>query len=235
MSKIFSPLNLLTLVVIIGVAYLGYNQIFSPDEQILKKDDKKEAEVKEKDTSSETSEIQKNEESLKKEDQTPTPDIIQERNKSLEKRRIQKDQPKEEQQQNKPGFYENQTYYYQVNYPSDWPLKISTKEKVSFGHIFPKNGIGAVKVEIGEDAQEKIQKAKDKAQGRSGIRIEEQNTTVDGIQATKYIFHNSLAGDKDFNILVENYGHDYIIKYSAESPEFVNQAERVVDSFEFIK
>ena len=235
MSKIFSPLNLITVLVVIGVIYLGYQEFFVPENYSPPQEHKKEDDLSSRSTTSDRSETEKEEQvsDPSQDNQTPTPDIIKKREESLKKRKQKKLEEEEEERKN--GFYKNETYNYQVTYPKDWPLRIRTKQKVAFGYVFPENGMGAVKVEIGKDTRSEIQEAKQKAQSQAGISIEEKKTTVDGQSATKYIFTNSLAGDKDFYILVEHQGYDYIIKYPDESPEFVSQAERVVANFKFLE
>src|SRR6056297_619427 len=209
MSKIFSPLNVAIVVVLVGVAFLAYGRLVQepqPSPEKSSPSQSQEQSGEEKKTSSSVSESEP-----EKEHRTPTPEIIQKKDEVPE--RIKEREEKEDEQR-KRGFYENQTYNYQVTFPKEWPLKISTKKKVAFGHVFPKNGLGAVKVEIGRNVQGELQEAKQEAMAQPGISIQEEKTSIDGVPATKYILVNSMAGDRDFNILVENYGFDYIIKYS---------------------
>lgn len=230
MSKIFSPLNILTILVLVGVAYLSYSHFTesAPSEQGRDIETVSEEQKEAKNDPGSRSRERGAEEDHK----TPTPEIIRDKDEVPERIKEQEEKDNEERRE---GFYENQTYHYQVTFPKDWPLKISTKEKVAFGHTFPENGMGAVKVEVDQDAQAELEDARDQAQSQPGITIEETSISVDGVSATKYTLVNSMAEDKDFFILVEKYGYDYIIKYPDESPEFVGLAEKVVNNFKFTK
>ena len=234
MSKFFSPLNLLTIAVILGVLYLGYNQFFAspaPTSDPQKKEDA--GKNKDSEPVANKQGQDKKTGSSPAEHKTPTPDIVQNKD-DIPQRIKEKDQKEREQdEEKKSGFYESLTYHYQVDYPKEWPLKIRNKEMVAFGHTYPKNGLGAVKVEVGDNIESEVEQAKQQALTQPDISISEESTFVDGVSATKYIFDNSMTGDKDFKIVVEKYGHDYILQYSNESPEFLSQAERVVDNFKF--
>lgn len=230
MSKIFSPLNIAIVLVLAGVVFLAYGRFVAEPGPSSK--DPSSTESREQASDKGETSPQRSEPEPEEDHQTPTPKVIQEKDEVPE--RIIEQEEKEDEQRRR-GFYQNQTYNYQVTFPKEWPLKISTKEKVAFGHVYPKNGLGAVKVEIGRDVEGELEEAKQEAQAQPGVSIKEERMSVDGVPATKYILVNSMAGSKDFNILVENYGFDYIIKYSDESPEFLGQAEEVVNNFEFTK
>lgn len=231
MRRIFSPLNILILVAVAAVAYLGYNH-FNSSEQISEGlpevGDKQKGEGLKKISP----DLGKGTPGSKQSYTTPTPHAVQKQEEISEDTDGQKDITKEV---TRYKTYKDPTYNYQLTFPREWPLKVRNKEEVSFGYTYPQNGMGAVKVEVGENLVLEFEKELQSARARSGIKVEERRFTLDRFPATKYILSNTMNGDRDFYILADNSSFDYIIKYSNESPAFVGRAEQVVGSFEFIK
>ncbi len=152
---------------------------------------------------------------------------------------IEEDEEKEKDEKNiltTPGFYENTTYNYSFSFPEDWPIKIRSEENISVGTIPPKNGQGAITVEVADDLGNEIEEAKAEAQRYPGIiTIKETPIIIDGISGTKMTLYNSLNDLTDVYIYLKKGGHYYVIKYSEESPSFLADIENTLTTFKFTR
>src|SRR6056297_1696907 len=141
MAKYLKISNLILVILIIFLIYLGYdqfireqslvNKLVSSEENSEKdkpaskeKKDRSQAEKKnspEKNSQPSSDSSQAEEETVN----TPTPKI----------RQPDKVPENVKKEQNEPeptkGFYENSTYNYKVDFPKGWPLRIRSKENVS--------------------------------------------------------------------------------------------------------
>lgn len=143
---------------------------------------------------------------------------------------------KEDQTPNTPGYYKNETYGYSLSYPKDWPIRIRSANNISVGTVPPKNGQGAITIEVASDMGNEIEEAKTEAQRYPGIiNIEEKPIIIDGTSGTKMTLHNSTNGLTDVYIYLEKGDRYYAIKYSEESPSFVREVEESLTSFKFTK
>lgn len=134
-----------------------------------------------------------------------------------------------------PGFYENPTYKYNLTYPADWPIKIRREDNVSVGTIPPKNGQGAITVEVAADMDNEIEQAKEEAKRFPGlITIKEIPIIIGGTPGTKMTLYNSTNDLTDVYIYLKKNDYYYAIKYSEESAAFVSQVEKALSSFNFI-
>lgn len=137
---------------------------------------------------------------------------------------------------NQPGYYKNITYSYEIKYPAEWPLKIRSEENVSIGTVPPKNGQGAITIEIGANAAGEINQLKKEANKYPGvISVEESSIVVSGVTGTKILLTNNIINKKDVYIILDHLNHGYMIKYSSESEDFFKQAEEALKSFKFLK
>jgi hypothetical protein len=136
----------------------------------------------------------------------------------------------------KKGYYRNDTYFYELSFPENWPIKIRTPEDVSFGTVPPRDGQGAITIEVTKGESNELNQAKAEAKKYAGIvTITEEPIILAGISANKIILNNLLAKTKTVNILIEKSGLNFIIKYSEESPEFVDQVNLSLATFKFYK
>ncbi|MFA5359409.1 MAG: hypothetical protein WC349_00405 [Patescibacteria group bacterium] len=134
------------------------------------------------------------------------------------------------------GFYKNNAYFYQISYPTDWPIKIRSEENVSFGTVPPKNGQGAITIEVTRGESNEINQAKAEAKKYPGIiSITEELITLSGINGDKITINNLVTKTKSVNILLKKSNLNYIIKYSEESPEFLKQVNETLTTFKFNK
>lgn len=137
----------------------------------------------------------------------------------------------------KPGYYQNDTYFYQINFPPDWPVRIRSADDVSLGTVPPQNGQGAITIEVttGESNNE-IKQAKAEAAKYPGlISLTEEPVTLAGVTGTKIILNNFMSKTKSIYILLIKNGWNYIIKYSEESAKFSGEAEQALATFKFTR
>ncbi|MBI4779344.1 hypothetical protein HY797_02740, partial [Candidatus Falkowbacteria bacterium] len=86
----------------------------------------------------------------------------------------------------KKGYYENSTYFYQISFPESWPIKIRSAENVSLGTVPPKNGQGAITIEVSQGENNELEQAKAEAKKYPGlISITEEPITLAGINGNK--------------------------------------------------
>jgi len=135
----------------------------------------------------------------------------------------------------KPGYYQNYTYFYQISFPPDWPIIIRSENNVSLGTVPPKDGQGAITIEVssGESGNE-VKQAKAEAAKYPGlVSLTEESFTLAGVTGTKITLNNFMAKTKNIYILLINNSLNYIIKYSQESAEFSRQTEQALLTFKF--
>lgn len=134
------------------------------------------------------------------------------------------------------GFYKNNTYFYQINYPANWPIKIRSEENVSFGTVPPENGYGAITIEVTHGESSEINQAKAEAKKYPGIiSITEESIVLSGVSGDKITINNLITKTKGINILLKKSNLNYIIKYSEESSEFLKQVNETLATFKFNK
>lgn len=134
------------------------------------------------------------------------------------------------------GLYQNNTYNYQITCPSDWPLRIRSEANISIGTIPPKDGQGAITIEVSEGGGDEINQAKAEAKKYPGIiNIKEESIVVSGIPGTKLTLSNFINAVTNVYIMLEKYGFNYALKYTEESPNFVEQVESSLGTFQFTK
>jgi len=134
------------------------------------------------------------------------------------------------------GYYENKTYNYSLIVPADWPLKIRGDNNISLGTSPPKDGQGAIKIEIGENVEAEIAEAKAEAKKYPGfITLTEEPITIGAVVGNKLTMINNMSRMEDIYIFLIRSDLDYIIKYSNESSSYVNQVEKALNTFKFTK
>ena len=237
MKKIFSFLNLFIILCLILFIYLFYNKYVNENtfnnkedtERVISNDKNQEEERLRDDKQIDN--IEKKEENV-----NPLPDLS---TLPVERQKID-DKAKEDTrligQSTVNGFYENNVYNYSISVPSTWPLKLRGDDNVSLGTTPPKNGQGAIKIEVGENVVEEIEEAKNEAKKYVGmVSLHEEPLTLGGVKGVKLTLTNQMAGVKSFYIVLNKYNLDYIIKYSNESPSFLVQVEAALKTFKFTK
>ncbi len=137
----------------------------------------------------------------------------------------------------KKGYYKNNTYFYEISFPENWQIKIRSEENVSLGTIPPKNGQGAITIEIaGDESENEVKLAKAEAAKYPGlVSLTEESYILAGLTGAKITLNNFTAKTKNIYILLIKNRLNYIIKYSEESPEFSDQAEKALSTFKFLK
>jgi hypothetical protein len=239
MGKGFSIINILIVVGLIALVYLSYGNYI-----------KKEA-VKQQNQNEENSKLTNGgkinvpEDTMSQQGEKQLPDdelsTEKETTNLIQTEQEQPSQPKSEQPtkpedtETKDGFYQNNTYHYTINYPPSWPLRIRSEENISIGTVPPKNGQGAITIEISKGStNNEINQIKSEAKKYPGIiNIEENPITLSGVTGIELTLHNLIINTKDIYILLEKYGYSYAIKYSEESEEFTNQVNNILQTFKF--
>jgi len=242
MQKGFSLINIFLIIGIIALVYIGYNDYY------LKKDagTNSAAELSQEGKTAVVSENNNenagmNEIPVVKDEPSPAK-IVQPK---IEEPQPEADPPLAEEPEPAPpavsqtdnGYYENTTYKYAITVPASWPLKIRKESDISLGRVPPKDGQGAVSIEVSqEDAASEIEQIKAEVAKYGGlVTLTETPISLAGVAGTKLVLNNSLAKRVDVYILLEKGGFYYFIKYSQESAEFTQQAEAAVKTFKFTK
>ncbi|MCD4694544.1 hypothetical protein K8R62_04270 [bacterium] len=246
MIKYFKLSNIVLIFLFCAIVYFGYFSFFKKDSEINigniftnKQTDNDIGQVNDKPESKNNNldkEIENKTASSNSVDEkeviTPIPKIKQ---MEIPERILEEDRKEEPSN----GFYENPTYSYQAKFPKDWPLRIRSKENVSFGYVIPKDGLGAVTIEVSQDAGNEIEEAKKEAKKYPGmIEFKEETIFIDGFQGTKYTLIENMSGEKDFYILIEKNKYSYLIKYPGESDDldskrFLGEVNYILDNFKF--
>ena len=235
-TKGFSLVNILIIVGLFFLGYLIYDDFFKKDNNIINQEVlvNNISEGLESSTSSEVIiKNNKNNNDVRFEDKNvqaveDSKVIIQE--KELEK--PLEDLPKDNYQS---GYYKNYTYNYEIRCPTDWPLRVRSEENISVGTVPPKNGQGAITIEIGEDASDEIDQLKKEASKYPGLlSLEESKMIISGFSGLKIVLENNIANKKDVYIIIEKNNISYVIKYSYESDSFIKQVEEYLKTFKFL-
>ncbi len=133
------------------------------------------------------------------------------------------------------GYYKNSTYNYEITCIPSWPLRIRTEENISIGTVPPKNGTGAITIEVEKESKDRVKDFKNEAQKHIGmVSVKEEKITVSGVVGTKLIVSVPLLGFRDVFIILNKNNYDYIIKYSEESSDFVKDVENAIRTFKFL-
>jgi hypothetical protein len=230
MNKSFSIINILIVVGIIAISYLSYDKYVEKNlEEILKQETSKTQKIFNEKTELEN----KNKIILEKEE---IPENLAP-SKIIPNKTQSSDQPVEPAKPAiKNGFYQNDTYNYQITYFPDWPLRVRNEADVSIGTVPPKNGQGAITIEVFSDGADPVEEAKAEAKKYPGlINISETPIELAGVSGSKVIIDNSVTKTRRVYILLEKYGFYYALEYSEESADFVNQVQDVLKAFKFTK
>ena len=133
------------------------------------------------------------------------------------------------------GYYKNSIYKYEITCPADWPLRAQSADNVSIGTVPPKNGNGAVTIEVSQGNEDyEIEQMKAEADKYSGIiSFTEKTITLAGVAGQEYTLSNNVSGLKNFYIMIQKNNLSYLIKYSYESDSFVKQVEAALKTFRF--
>ncbi len=218
----FSIINIIIIMGLILLAYLGYAQYLDNKvEKILKN-----SESPSKFVTSENPQTA-----------TTTNSITIEKNSSTTTQATSKILTTEKiTETTKTGFYKNNTYFYQISFPENWPIKIQAASNVSLGTVPPKNGQGAITIEVTQGQSNEINQAKAEAKKYPEIiSLTEEFITLSGVNGNKITITNLITKNKTINILLNKLNYNYIIKYSEESAEFVKQVNQALATFKFLK
>ena len=224
MKRGFSIINIVIIVGLILLAYLGYTRYLDNKIKQILKNPGYSAEHKtltNTESATSTDSTVKNQTTLPKTtvSQTITPEVNEITAQIIKK-----------------GYYQNDTYFYQISFPENWPIRVRSAENVSLGTVPPKDGQGAITIEISQGENNELEKAKAEAKKYAGlVSITEEPITLAGINGNKIIMNNFLANTKTINILLKKSNLNYIIKYSEESPQFISQVNKALATFKFTK
>lgn len=134
------------------------------------------------------------------------------------------------------GFYSNEVYNYELNYPPEWPTRVYSDDSIRIGFAPPEDGFGALNIEVGTDAESEVEDAKAEASKYAGmVSLKETTASVAGISGTKLIVSNLVAQITSVYIIISKNGYDYVFKYTEESAGFVNDVNNILESFKFTK
>jgi len=133
-----------------------------------------------------------------------------------------------------PGLYRNYTYFYSLECPTSCPLKVRTEAEVAIGTVPPKNGLGAIIIEVSDQTDNELKTAKaEAAKYPSMVAIYEEPIQLGGQAGDKITLDYLVTGSKSFYILVPYAGLNYLIIYSSESDAFIREVENILDTFKF--
>jgi hypothetical protein len=148
---------------------------------------------------------------------------------------VQEDAGSDEEEEQEPGFYQNKTFGYEIYFPESWPIKEHSQDHIVIGTNPPKNGQGAITIEVGRNAQAELDEIKKQAEQYSGLmNITEEKIQVAGKTADKIRLKNNVAGTVNVYIIIGHMNYDYILKYSEESSDFVDKVDSAINSFSFL-
>lgn len=246
MNRGFSIISILIIIGLIVLGYLSYNNYIKKDNQVVdinllestsgpgEQTKQPAVEIKE-DVSTNLSPIKENV-SVKK-DSSPE---VNKDNKIKEPLASEEEIPQvlppveDDRLPVSSGFYQNDTYNYQITYPPDWPLRVRSEDNISIGTVPPKEGQGAITIEVSKEGGNEINKAKAEAKKYPGVMsIKEEDIFLSGTTGTKLILSNSITNITNIYIILEKYGLNYVIKYTEESSNFVKQVKSALETFKF--
>lgn len=245
MQKGFSLINIFLIIGIIALVYIGYNNYY------LKKDTAVESGTPELSQEEKTAAVPENNgenananeipaqpvENPAPKNEPTSEEIIQPKQEGFLPEPIPTPAPEPETPTTDNGYYENSTYKYAITAPADWPLKVREESNISIGTVPPKNGQGAITIEVGgKSLDQEIEQAEAEAKKYPGlVEITKEPITLAGLTGEKMILNNSVVNKKNIYILLEKGDSYYSIKYSEESERFAGQAEAAVKTFKFTK
>ena len=233
--KSLSPINILIIIGLIVLVYLGYDKYINKNiGEILEQN----AVIIKENTESERIDQKKNNEiAQSRKLQTKSVISSQSSESSFKPVSNQSAEPSIPiKLTTKNGLYQNKTYNYQIICPPDWPLRVRSESNVSIGIVPPKNGQGAITIEVSAEQSNEIKKVKTEAKRYSGmIDIKEEPIILAGVNGTKLILKNVVLNTTNIYIILEKYNFYYIIKYTEESVGFVNQAQTAIETLQFTK
>jgi hypothetical protein len=224
MRRGFSLINLLIIIGLITMAFLGYREY---KKSLITKN-----------SALENQSIQSAENTvLPVKTDAKQPAVDSSKNKNAEP--IAQPKPTAAKQSAKPsdGFYENTTYHYSLKVPPAWPIRVRSENNISFGTVPPQNGQGAITIEINKGgSNNEVAQAKAEAAKYPGlVSLTEESFTLAGVSGTKITLNNFMSKAKNIYILLIKDGLNYIIKYSEESAAFSEQAEQALKTFKFTR
>ncbi len=134
-----------------------------------------------------------------------------------------------------PGFYQNNTYHYSISYPTDWPIRIRSEAEVAIGTVPPKNGQGAITIEVSNQSSNELEQSKQEAQKYPGIiQYREEKITLAGVTGDKITMTNTLAKITDIYIILEKNNLYYYLKYTEESSDFLKEVNDCLKTLKFL-
>lgn len=134
-----------------------------------------------------------------------------------------------------PGFYQNNTYHYSISYPTDWPIRVRSEAEVAIGTVPPKNGQGAITIEVSNQSSNELEQSKKEAQKYPGIiQYREEKITLAGVTGDKITLINMLAKITDIYIILEKNNLYYYLKYTEESSDFIKEVSDCLNTFKFL-
>ncbi|MDO8668069.1 MAG: PsbP-related protein [bacterium] len=230
MKNLRGGISIINIVIILGLIALGYLGYTEYLDDKVRQDLAKAANLhKTPDvrSSNQTASVSNNQTASKKTDPTAAP--------NEEVKRVTPPVEKQTIPNAKPGYYKNYTYFYEINFPPDWPIRIRAENNISLGAVPPKNGQGAITIEvISGETNNEIQQAKAEAKKYPGlVSLTEEPIVLAGVAGTKLTLNNFMAKIKNIYILLIKNNLNYILKYSEESAEFTKEAEQALSAFKF--
>jgi len=224
MKQGFSVIDITIIIGLILLAYLGYSQYL---------DSKTERIIKNSDYPLQHSNLENTKSAASTSANQPLKNQAAAQKTAIEKIQIA-ETDKTITPASKKGYYENITYFYQISFPESWPIKIRSAENVSLGTVPPKNGQGAITIEISTGENNELEQAKAEARKYPGlISITEEPIALAGINGNKITLNNLMTKTKTINILLKKSNLNYILKYGEESSEFVDQVNKALATFKF--
>ena len=112
---------------------------------------------------------------------------------------------------------------------------IISDENISVGVVPPKQGFGAITIEVKTGGSNEISKIKKEMAKYPGVSIKEKNVNIGDEQASQVSIINEINKTIDFYIILEKYNYTYFIKYSNESEDFINKVGASLQTFKFTK
>lgn len=225
MQKGFPILNVLIIIAILALAFFGYREYISRMEKNLNQ--KQESQSNTADHNLATSTATK----------TPTNGTELTVSSTTPIKSPTQPTPTSKPTEQTKGFYQNETYHYNIKYPTDWPLRVRSADNISIGTVPPKDGWGAITIEVSKTSDEnELNQAKKEAERYAGmVSITEEKYILAGVAGKKVIMKNNLSNTTNIYIILEKYGQFYYLKYSEESTAFVNKVSSALQTFTFTK
>jgi len=238
MKKGFSIINILIIIGLLALVYLGYNKYVKNDKEV----GLDQGINMSTSTSGTIEQVRPPEDGSTIKSVPELTELVVDQSSSKKEEIVQPVQsepapPAEsEEPMTQNGFYQNATYNYEITCPADWPLKIRSEDNISIGTVPPKNGQGAINIKVSSHGSNEVQQAKNEAKKYPGvIAVAEETIVLSGVTGSKLIISNLLNKITNIYIILERNGWHYAIKYSEESANFVSQVEAALATFKFTK